>query len=76
MSTNRPDLSMAPSRRRRNAEVEDRVQADVQREELRQLNVAVPLGLHREMRLRAVQEDCQGRRQNIPLWRRESVPPG
>ena len=65
MSTNRPDLSMAPSRRRRNAEVEDRVQADVQREELRQLNVAVPLGLHREMRLRAVQEDITLRELSI-----------
>ena len=30
---------------------------DVQREEVRQLNVAVPLTLHREMRVRAAQED-------------------
>ena len=53
MSMNRPDLGTTPSRRRRQAEVEERVQADVQKEELRQLNVAVPLGLHRQMRLRA-----------------------
>ena len=65
MSTNRPDLSMAPNRRRRNAEVDNRVQADVQREELRQLNVAVPLGLHREMRLRAAQEDITLRELSI-----------
>ena len=65
MSTNRPDLSMTANRRRRNAEVENRVQADVQREELRQLNVAVPLGLHREMRLRAAQEDITLRELSI-----------
>ena len=29
------------------------MQTDVQREEVRQLNVAVPLTLHREMRVRA-----------------------
>ena len=56
---------MAPNRRRRNAEVENRVQVDVQREELRQLNVAVPLGLHREMRLRAAQEDITLRELSI-----------
>ena len=57
MTTNRPDLSMGPNRRRRNGEAENRVQQDVQREEVRQLNVAVPLTLHREMRVRAAQED-------------------
>ena len=32
-------------------------EAEVQREEVRQLNVAIPVDLHREMRMRAVQED-------------------
>ena len=44
-------------RRLHNGEAENRVQTDVQREEVRQLNVAVPLTLHREMRVRAAQED-------------------
>ena len=57
MSTNRPDLSMTPGRQRRNADAADRVQEDVQKEETRQLNVAVPLELHREMRMRVAQED-------------------
>ena len=57
MSTNRPDLSRTPSRQRRNADAADRVQEDVQKEETRQLNVAVPLELHREMRMRVAQED-------------------
>ena len=57
MSTNRPDLRMTPSRQRRNSDAADRVQEDVQKEETRQLNVAVPLELHREMRMRVAQED-------------------
>ena len=65
MSMNRPDLGTTPSRRRRQAEVEERVQADVQKEELRQLNVAVPLGLHRQMRLRAAHEDITLRELSI-----------
>ena len=48
---------MGPNRRRRNAEVEDRVATDVRQEELWQMNVAVPVELHREMRLRAADED-------------------
>ena len=57
MSTNRPDLSMTSGRQRRNSDAADRVQGDVQKEETRQLNVAVPLELHREMRIRVAQED-------------------
>ena len=57
MSMNRPDLSMTPGRPRRNAEAVDRVQEDVQKEETRQLNVSVPVQLHREMRIRVAQED-------------------
>ena len=48
---------MGPNRRRSNAEVKDRVATDVRQEELWQMNVAVPVELHREMRLRAADED-------------------
>ncbi len=54
---NSPDLSKSPNRRRRTESAAERVQAEVQREEVRQLNVAIPVDLHREMRMRAVQED-------------------
>ena len=52
-----PDLSKPPNRRRRTESAAERVQAEVQREEVRQLNVAIPVDLHREMRMRALQED-------------------
>ena len=52
-----PDLSKQPNRRRRNEGAAERVQAEVQRDEVRQLNVAIPVDMHREMRMRAVQED-------------------
>ena len=48
---------MGPNRRRSNAEVKDRVATDVRQEELWQMNVAVPVELHRKMRLRAADED-------------------
>ena len=54
---NSPDLSKSPNRRRRTESAAERVRAEVQREEVRQLNVAIPVGLHREMRMRAFQED-------------------
>ena len=52
-----PDLSKSPNRRRRPESTAERVQAEVQKEELRQLNVAIPVDLHRKMRMRAVEED-------------------
>ena len=56
MTSNNADLSMQPSRRRRNQVAADAVQADVQQEEHRQLNVAVPVQMHRQIRVRAAQE--------------------
>ena len=40
---NSPDLSKSPNRRRRTESAAERVQAEVQREEVRQLNVAIPV---------------------------------
>ena len=54
---NSPDLSKSPNRSRRTEGAAERVQAEVQRDEVRQLNVAIPVGLHREMRMRAFRED-------------------
>ena len=54
---NSPDLSKSPNRRRRTESASERVQAEVQRDEVRQLNVAIPVDLHREMRMRALRED-------------------
>ena len=59
MTTNNPDLGMTPNRsnrRRSNATTADPLRADVQQEETRQLNVAVPVQLHREIRVLAAQE--------------------
>ena len=52
-----PDLSRSPSRRRRNEELPQRVQAEVEKEELRQLNIDVPVALHRALRQRALDDD-------------------
>ena len=60
MTTNNPDLGMTPNRSNRRglgARTTDPVRADVQQEELRQLNVAVPVQLHRQIRVLAAQED-------------------
>ena len=61
MATNNPDLGMTPNRRNRrglaSTPAADPVREDVQQEEERQLNVSVPLGLHRQIRILAVQED-------------------
>ena len=52
-----PDLSRSPSRRRRNEELPQRVQAEVEKEELCQLNIDVPVALHRALRRRALDDD-------------------
>ena len=52
-----PDLSRRPSRRRNNEAAVERVQAEVAKEELRQLNIDVPVELHRALRRRAFEED-------------------
>ncbi len=60
MTTSDPDLSMTPdrsNRRRSNAATADPLRTDVQQEETRQLNVAVPVQLHRQIRVLAAQED-------------------
>ncbi len=54
---NSPDLSKSPNRSRRTEGAAERVRAKVQRDEVRQLNVAIPVDLHREMRMRAFRED-------------------
>ena len=59
MTTNNPDLGMSPNRsnrRRSNTAASDQLHTDVQQEETRQLNVAVPVQLHREIRVLAAQE--------------------
>ena len=60
MVTNNPNLGMPPSRsnrRGRNSAATDSVREDVQQDEVRQLNVAVPVELHRQIRVLAAQED-------------------
>ena len=61
MTTNNPDLGMTPTRRNHrglaSTPAVDPVREDVQQEEERQLNVSVPLGLHRQIRILAAQED-------------------
>ena len=52
-----PDLSRRPNRRRSNEAAVERVQAEVAKEELRQLNIDVPVDLHRALRRRALDED-------------------
>ena len=52
-----PDLSRRPSRRRSNEAAVERVQAEVARKELRQLNIEIPVELHRALRMRALEVD-------------------
>ena len=52
-----PDLSRSPSRGGRNEELPQRVQAEVEKEELRQLNIDVSVELHRALRQRALDDD-------------------
>ena len=53
-----PDLNRSPDRRNRsNQAAVERVTAQVKEEELRQLNIKVPVELHREMRRRALDQD-------------------
>ena len=59
MTTNNPNLGMTPKRSNRrglSAAASDPVRADVQQEENRQLNVAVPVQMHRQIRVLAAQE--------------------
>lgn len=60
MTTNNPDLGMTPNRRNRRGSGStpaiDPVREDVQQEEERQLNVAVPVGMHQQIRILAAQE--------------------
>lgn len=60
MVTNNPNLGIPPNRPNRrgvNSAATDSVREDVQQEEVRQLNVAVPVELHRQIRVLAAQED-------------------
>ena len=52
-----PDLSRSPLRGGRNEELPQRVQAEVEKEELRQLNIDVSVDLHRALRQRALDDD-------------------
>ena len=52
-----PDLSRRPNRRRSNEAAVERVQAEVARKELRQLNIEIPVELHRALRIRALEVD-------------------
>ena len=59
MTTNNPNLGMTPNRSNRrglSAAASDPVRTDVQQEENRQLNVAVPVQMHRQIRVLAAQE--------------------
>lgn len=53
-----PDLNRSPDRSNRtNQAAVERVTAQVKEEELRQLNIKVPVEMHREMRRRALDQD-------------------
>ena len=53
-----PDLNRSPDRSNRtNQAAVERVTAQVKEEELRQLNIKIPVEMHREMRRRALDQD-------------------
>ena len=52
-----PDLSRSPNRPKTNTAAVQRLTSEVQQEEVRQLNIRIPAGMHRQLRRRALDED-------------------